>query len=160
MPSCGGLRTMFCRECPPWPFGHNFVSSGIPKCARRHVILITNRYILLPPVVYHSHQTVEQLERDGRYDEPIRRSDATNVIAQKSLPTLGQCPAAPDRDKKARALDERIGEIAQHERRCVDRAISQTSDAIGRIGIDNETLAEYRVRIATGEREQPMAINQ
>jgi hypothetical protein len=66
-------------------------------------------------------------------------------------------PAASDRDKKARALEERIGEIARRERHCVDRAISQTSDEIDRIGMDNEPFAEDRVRIAAEEGERKVS---
>src|SRR3984957_21315684 len=49
-----------------------------------------------PAGVAQDHQAVEQLERDGAHHEQIQRSDAGSVIAQKSLPTLGRWPAAPD----------------------------------------------------------------
>ena len=49
-----------------------------------------------PAGVTQDHQAVEQLERDSAYDEEVQRSDARNVIAQESLPTLGRWSPAPD----------------------------------------------------------------
>src|SRR5208337_1147183 len=49
-----------------------------------------------PAGVTQDHQAVEQLERDGPHDEQIQRSDASGMIAQKGLPTLGWWSAASD----------------------------------------------------------------
>jgi len=49
-----------------------------------------------PAGVTQDHQAVEQLERDRGYDEQIQRSNASGMIVQESLPTLGWWSAAPD----------------------------------------------------------------
>jgi hypothetical protein len=48
-----------------------------------------------PAGVAQNDQAVEQLERDRADYEQIQLSDAVNVIAQESLPTLGRWTAAP-----------------------------------------------------------------
>src|SRR5208337_475137 len=50
----------------------------------------------LPAGVMQDHQAVEQLERDGAHYEQIDGSDASGMIAQKGLPTLGWWSAASD----------------------------------------------------------------
>jgi len=46
--------------------------------------------------VAKDYQAIEQLKRDRAYDEQIQRSDASGMIAQESLPTLGRWSVAPD----------------------------------------------------------------
>src|SRR5215469_14385987 len=48
-----------------------------------------------PSGVTQDHQAVEQLERDGAYNEQIQRSDAGGMVAQESLLPLRGWPA-PD----------------------------------------------------------------
>src|SRR4051812_24330757 len=50
----------------------------------------------LSPAMPHNQEPVEQLERYGRHDEQVHRSNATCMIAKKSLPALRQRSPRPD----------------------------------------------------------------
>src|ERR1019366_221857 len=78
-----------------------------------------------PAVVVGDHQTVEQFEERGRYDEQVDRSNARGMVAQESLPALGWWSSGPRhhvlRHGRLRNLDAEHEQLAVNARRAPER---------------------------------------
>src|SRR5208282_2317621 len=78
-----------------------------------------------PAVVAEHHQTVEQFEERGWYDEQVDRSNARGMVAQESLPALGWWSAGPWhhvlRHGRLRNLDAEHEQFAVNTRRAPER---------------------------------------